>query len=160
MAAAVQVAGACLIQVNAGAGIESLGYSVNGVDATAEAFWIDVPGDENGGEQGPPIEIQFLGEIARIRMELSKWDSSVFAKVEARLKSATAGTPSTPGTLVFANSLDMRLLLNATNFDRNFPRAIPRGAIEMNRGTRWARAVIEWECHKDATGVLYNSTMS
>jgi hypothetical protein len=160
MAEAVQVAGACRVQVDSGEGIENLGYSVNGVDAVAEAFWIDVPGDENGGEQGPPIEIQYLGEIARVRMELSKWDSAVFAKIEARLNNATAGTPATAGTLVFANALEFRLLLNATNFDRNFPRAIPRGAIELNRGTRWARAVIEWECHKNGSGVLYNATMT
>ena len=162
MAAAVQVAGATTVKVDVGegAGIESLGFSVNGVDVVEEAFWNDVPGDENGGEQGPPIEIQYLGEIVRIRVEMSKWDSSVANKLRTRIPGGTLGTPGTPGSLMFAGTNTTRLLLDNTNLDINFPRTIVRGAIELNRGTRWARLVIEFEAHKDGTGVLYNSTMT
>ncbi len=33
--------------------------------------------DENGGDAGPPIEIQQLGEKATVRLELNKFDAAV-----------------------------------------------------------------------------------
>ena len=59
----IQVAGLAPIKVDG----ELLGYTRNGADTTKEAYWLDVPGDENGGDDGPPIDVQYLGEIARVR---------------------------------------------------------------------------------------------
>ena len=161
MAAAVQIAGACEIKVATNGGsLQSLGYTRNFADVTKEAFWVDVPGDENGGDEGPPIEIIYLGEIARVRLELTKWDATVAAIVKARLSGGTAGTPGSTGTAMFAGSKDLRLLLNAANDPRNFPRAIPRGSIEIGRGSKYSTLVCEFECHKDGSGVLYNTTTS
>ena len=68
MANLVHVAGLALIKISfGGSGYLELGYTRNGADITHEGFFLDVPGDENGGDEGPPIEIQFLGEIARVR---------------------------------------------------------------------------------------------
>lgn len=160
MPAAIVVAGAAPVYIDAGAGLELLGYTVNGVDSVAEAFWLDVPGDQNGGDSGPPIDIQNLGEIVRVRLEFSKWDATVAAKIRARVRGGTAGTPPTPGVLAFAGTLYYRLLINSPTIPENYPYAIPRHAQEINRGTRWSRFVAEFECHKGNGSVVYNQTTS
>lgn len=161
MAITVHAVGAALIKVDAqqGSGIESLGYSINGVDITEESFFSDVPGDQNGGDEGPPIAIQYFGEIARVRMELSSWDSAVADKVRAKLSDGTAGTPDTPGTILNGTATNFfRLIVVSTTEPQNFVFAIPRGAIEVNKGTKYSRFVVEWECHA-VSGTLYNTTI-
>lgn len=164
MARVVVVGGLCDVQVDSngnGTQLVSLGYTANAADVTREAFWLNVPGDENGGDDGPPIEIQFLGEIARIRLELTKWDIAVAAQIEARAQSFTSGQPGTAGTLMFADTQYFRLLLRTPTTPLNFPLAIPRGQIEINRGTKFSRLILEFECHKDGSdpGVLYNNSV-
>lgn len=160
----VNVAGLTLIKVGTGGGgtLEDLGYTRNGAETTKEAFWLDVPGDENGGDEGPPVEIQFLGEIARVRLELTKYDPLILEKVAARVAGITAGTVSASdvGVLMFNASKSIRLALANSNMPRNFPRAIPRGAIELNRGTKFSTALLEFECHKNGSGVLYNTSLT
>jgi hypothetical protein len=160
MALAVIVPGPALVRIDAGAGLEDLGYSDNGIVIDEEGFFLDVPGDQHGGDDGPPIDVQYLGEIARIRMELTKWDSTVAAKVEARLAGGTAGTPGTPGTLMFQDSKTIRLLIASTLLPRNYPRVFVRGAINCNRGTKYSRFVCEFEAHKNGSGVLRNAVTS
>lgn len=166
MAISVFNAGPALIKINdfQGGGIQSLGYTRNGADTTKEAFFVDVPGDQNGGDEGPPIEIQYMGEIARVRLELTKWDGAVAALITCRVAGATDGTPSAAGTFMFAQSKFVRLIIDGssayTSLDINFPCAIPRMPIELNRGTKYGILVCEFECHKDASGVLHNTSMS
>lgn len=143
-----------------------LGYTRNGVDETAEGYWLDVPGDQNGGDDGPPVEVQYLGEIVRVRLELTKWDETVADAIRKRVLSATAGVSSTPGTLMFSQSKFVRLTCNSASdndHDRNYPTAIPRMPIEQNRGTKYSTLVCEFECHAAAAGggsVIYNETVS
>lgn len=162
MAAAVQVPGAALIKIDAqqGAGLESLGYTINGADITHETFWGNVPGDQNGGDEGPPIAIQYFGEIARVRLELSKWDSAVAAKIEARVTDKSAGVIGTAGDLLDGTgSNHCRLVIASASLPRNFLFAIPRDAIEQNRGSKFARLVLNFECHA-LSGTLWNTTTS
>lgn len=159
MAVQVQVAGLASVKLDG----DLIGYTRNGVDVTKEAFWIDVPGDENGGDDGPPVDIQYLGEIARVRLELTKWDEAMADKIRARLKGETAGTIPTPGTLMAAGSKTYTLTIDCvdTTLVRHFYHAIPRMPIEMNRGTKFSTLVCEFECHKDGTtGLLYTDTAS
>lgn len=162
MTAAVIVDGAAVIKVGTGEeeALETLGYTRNGADVREEAFFLDVPGDENGGEHGPPIDVQIFGEIARIRLEMTKWDTTVAGEVRSRVKDGTAGVPQTAGTLMFGDNKAIRLLIHSTNRPQNFPRAFPRGAIEINKGTRYSMLVCEFEAHKDANGILYNAVTS
>lgn len=173
--AAIQVAGLATVQVGTwtDGALETLGYTRNGVNTTHEAFWLDVPGDANGGDEGPPIDIQFLGEIVRVRVELTKWDAAVFGRLCERFGGAealdgitpVAGTPVPAGSLVFANAGHMNLLISTANTEAwnaiQFPAAIPRQPIEINRGTKFSTVVCEFECHKDpiaasaTCGVLY-----
>ncbi len=138
----------------------SLGQTRNYAEVTKEAFFLDVPGDANGGDDGPPIEIQYLGEICRVRVELTKYDNTVANLVRARLNGGTAGTPGTAGSLMFAGTNIVRLVLDNANDPRNFNRAIPRMPIEIGRGTKYSTLICEFECHKDSAGLLYDNTTS
>lgn len=162
MAAAVKVAGLSTIKVGTGVGgaLETLGYTRAGGEVRSQAFYIDVPGDENGGDQGPPIEIQYLGEIARIRLELTKWDTTVGQSIRSRLLGGTEGTPGSAGTLMFSESKTVRVLISNANAPMNFPRCFLRGEWEINLGTKYSTLVLEFEAHKDANGILYNATIS
>jgi len=161
MAIAVNVAGAAQIQVNTGGSfaLETLGYTRNGADVTKEAFFLDVPGDANGGDDGPPIDIVYLGEIARIRLELTKWDNAIANKLRPRLYGGTLGQTGTPGTLMVGGSKTHRVLINTTNDDRNFPVCVLRMPIEINRGTKFSTLVLEFEAHS-VSGLLYNAVTS
>ena len=151
MASAIQVRGACQVKVGTGEAdaLEELGYTRNGADITLESMFLDVPGDQNGGDDGPPIDVQYLGDIARVRLELTKWDEAVADKAIPRVKGGTPGTPSLSGTLMFQDSKCYRLLLNSPSEPRNFLRAFPRMPIEINAGTKFSTLVVEFECHKD-----------
>ena len=158
MAEIVVVRGACQVRVATGedSALETLGYTRNGADITLESMFLDVPGDQNGGDDGPPIDVQYLGDIARVRLELTKWDEAVADKLLPRLRGGTAGTPGAPGTLMFQDSKSYRLLLNSASEPRNFLRTFPRMPIEMNAGTKFTTLVIEFECHENENGILYN----
>lgn len=162
MAHSVQVAGPAEIKVGTGStgALESLGYTAQGADVRNQGFFLDVPGDQNGGDQGPPIDVQYLGEIARIRLELTKWDDAIAAKIRTRLLAGTEGTPGTAGTLMFGDSKTVRVLVNTTTGPMNFPRSFIRGEWEINKGTKFSRLVVEFEAHKDSTGVLYNAVVT
>lgn len=164
MSRAVQVFGTVYVKTGTGSAdaLEDVGFSVNGVTITAEAFFEDIKGDENGGDGGPPIEIQYFGEMHRVRIELNKWDSTVVGHLQ-RLKGGTAGTPGAVGTLVFAGSKHFRLLLDnaAHAAPRNYLCAVLRDAQEINIGSRHSVYRLEFTCYKDPiTGVLYNSSYS
>jgi hypothetical protein len=164
MTVAVQVAGKSQIMIAADNNFTSLiqlGWTRDRCDIAHEGYWLDVPGDERGGESGPPVEIQFLGEIARVRLELSKWDLTQRDIVRSRVRGATVGQPAATGTLMFAGTNYIRLLINPAVQDPiNFPIAIPRGVIEQNRGSKWSLLVCEFECHMNSSGVLYNTATS
>ena len=147
----INVAGLATIKLDG----EVLGYTRNGADTTDEAYWLDVPGDENGGDDGPPIDIQYLGEISRVRLELTKWDETIANKLRARLKGAAAGQIDGVGTLVARLSKSFVLEIDSPALSRTYYRAIPRMPIEMNRGTKFSTLVCEFECHKGEDGKLY-----
>lgn len=161
MAAAVVVAGATLIRTGTGAAnaLEDLGYSINGVRIFEDVFTGDVPGDQNGGDAGPPIDVQYFGQVDRVEIEMSKFDAAVIAKIAPRLLGGSAGTIGTAGTLIAAGSKYYRLLLTATNFTRNYLCAVPRAAIETNWGTKFTMLRLVFDCYAFG-GTLYNTTTS
>lgn len=157
MTIAVVTTGPALVRTGTGVAgaLEDLGFSINGVQIIETVFESDVPGDQNGGEEGPPIDIQYFGQIDRIRMELSKYDEAVADKIRARLLGGTAGVIGTAGTLIAGSSVFYRLLIEPTTTPRNYVAAIPREPIEVNRGTKYSRLILEWECH-GFSGTLWN----
>jgi hypothetical protein len=164
MAETINVAGLASVLVGAEGvsmgSMSTLGTTQNGVTMVFDSYQENVPGDANGGDAGPPIDVQVFGETARVRCEFSKWDTTVADTIRARVSGGTAGTPPTAGSLMFQSSLSFRLLINAASSPINFLRAIPRMPIELNKGTRFSVLVIEFECHKNAAGVLWNRSTS
>ncbi len=155
MAITVNVDG--VTKVNFGAA--DLGYTRNGVDVTLEGFFIDIPGDQNGGDDGPPIDVQYLGEIARVRAELTKYDTAVALTVYERYTASAAGVPViTPGnSLMRQDGQFKELILSSAARTMTFSMAIPRSPIEVNKGTKFSTLVCEFECHSDA-GTVYTIT--
>ncbi len=164
MAVTPKVAGACQVMVAApsisSGALQTLGYTRNMADIRKEAFFLNVPGDQNGGDDGPPVDVIYLGETALIRLELTKYESVVANIVRARVDGGTAGQSAAPGTLMFSGGGSMRLLLNSPNNPYNFPRCFPRMPIEIGLGTKFSSLIVEFEAHKDAFGVLYNAVTS
>jgi len=151
MAATPQVFGPAQVSV----GGNALGYTRQGADIRNRGFFLDVPGDELGGDQGPPIDVQYLGEIAIVRLEMTKWDETVAASVRTRVSGGSEGVPGTAGTLMFTDSKTVALSIAPTSGGWLFGRAFLRGDWEINKGTRYAVHVFEFECHKDGSGNLY-----
>ena len=63
----------------------------DGVMITPEAYWIEVKTDDNGGEAGPPTEIQYIGETSRIRCEMTKYDPNNALLLQTRLNGLNLG---------------------------------------------------------------------
>ncbi len=159
MALQVHVAGPALVRVDYGIGLRDLGYSANGVDITSTPYFLDVPGDEKGGDNGPPIESQIFGYTAEVRLDLTKYDQETAEILEARFANLTMANPPVPGSLLRGSGGSIRLLIHSANQPRNFPAAVARGAIQVNKGTRHSRFLIDFTCY-DWLGVLWNTVTS
>lgn len=160
MAAAIQVAGLVTIQVDTGSAhaLETLGYSINGVEIEENIFTLPVHGDEHGGDAGPPIDIQYLGQVDTVRMELSKWDDAVLDRIRARLWNSGFTTPAAGqvlsaniGALFFGGGFYYRLALDAANsgFDRDYIRVIFQEPIIVNRGVKHSIARLTATCYRE-----------
>jgi len=162
MAEQVNVAGAVTVKVAlpASGSLSTVGKTRNGPEVVEQPFFLPVPGDDNGGDAGPPIDIQYLGEIAQIRLELTKYDPTVVEAIRAFVAQATLGTPATPGTLMFQDSKAGRLVLSCANAPQNFPRVVFQEPIQRNIGTRFTVCIISATAYKDANGVLFNNTVT
>lgn len=171
MAEAIQVPGAVHILIAIpGQTLAGLGWSNNGVSIIEEKFHENVHGDQNGGDGGPPIDIQYYGEIHRIRLELITFDEAVKKALLAVVSNGTPGIRPEPGTLMLASGSYFRCLLRPRAFEingdvthlRNYPRCFVRGQPEFNSGSKHMRATLELECHApsgpgDATKALWNT---
>jgi len=160
MPEAIQVPGACHIYVDTNTGaFEALGYSINGVEISQTPFFLNVPGDQNGGDDGPPIDVQYLGELQYLRMELSKWDSAVANKCICIVKGAPIGQTSSPGLLMAGGGHCYKVSLRSQILFRTYQLCFLRNQVETQRGTKFARLMLEWECHASG-GLLYTQTIS
>lgn len=154
-----QNSGAVLVKVAYGGGsLVSLGYAEDQTEPAINPFWHNVPGDQRGGIDGPPIDIQLLGATALIRLALSSWDATVAAQITAFTGTASVGTLPTPGTFIFANNLHYRVCLVCASNPLNFPVCIPRGSVVIGKGTKYSRFICEFEAHMDASFVLFNTS--
>lgn len=143
-----------------GSTLSTLGYSRGGVVTVLDPYFDEVPSDRNGGENGPPVDFVWLGQSATIRLEMTEFDNTVAAFVNAVLRGGTAGQPSAAGSLMFSDSKYFRLLIHSTTNPINFPVAFPRGQIEYERRSSYATHVMEWAAYKYSSNDLYNATTS
>jgi hypothetical protein len=161
MAKAPHVAGAAWVKVGFPTALEDLGYTRNGAETRQETYLQDVLGDENGGDDGPPIEIIYLGETARVRLEMTKYDMVVANLISARLSGGTPGVVPASGTMIFAGNKFQRVCLVCANEPVNFPRCVCREPVELNKGTKFSTLVLEFVAYMDpVTRVLWNTVVT
>ena len=102
-----------------------------------------------------------LSETARVTILLSTWDDTALALQRGRQTGATGGQVPAAGSLMFQDSKDFRLVINATNEPFNFPRAILADEPEnINKGTKHSKLLMVWECSQNDSGLLWNTTVS
>lgn len=163
MAYAAIVYGAGLVKIDAGSGLESLGYTRNGVATINESRFVDVPSDRNGGEQGQPAELLLLPRpvTASIRLELTEWDTAVATKIAALIRGGTEGTYPLTTTLMFQGTKYFRLLIHSSTGPLNFPVCVPRGPLEPGeRSSKFSVFVAEFEAYQYASNALYDASTS
>ncbi|MGH7743823.1 MAG: hypothetical protein ACREQ5_03255 [Candidatus Dormibacteria bacterium] len=178
MAVAIQVAGLCTVQVASSGSLSplpslvTLGYTMDGAEITFNGFFLDVPTDENGGDAGPPTDVQFMGMTANIRLQFTKYDETVMQFCRVRLVGQTVGIPGLPtasggyaqgsvGQLLIGGDYTYRLLLNSPSNPYNFPTAFPRDPENLNRGTKFSTDVMEWYALRGGVGAaLYNVSIT
>lgn len=160
MAIAIHVPGPTRVWVDTGPANawELLGYSRNGIDIDETPYQENVAGDENGGDAGPPIEIVMLGETARLRCEMNKYDTAVMDKLTVRVKGGTIGHSPTVGTKLFGDGKTFKVWLDCTldnTQSRVYQRCSPLEPSSVGKGARSSTYVVPFNAYKDGSSVLY-----
>ncbi len=153
-----------LVDLADGNGLVTLGTGADMPVITDEAYWFDVPGDSHGGPQGPPIDIQYLGQVRRGRVEMSRFDNVVYERMKSRMANTADGNTVADadiGNLMIQDSKTIRVLFRSTNRVRNFPIAFVRDSIELPQGTKYSGLLMIFEAHRNqTTGVIENTLPS
>ncbi len=182
----IQVAGGSNLYIADGApaapGGGTLYWFGEQMDDTAivtREFFNDVPGDSNGGPQGPPIERQALGRIVQISINLSTWNQTVRYWVERQnmysvngaVQDWEVGTPLLQYhrfrlLIVPARNNQMTLAAPANKSDDwftfNFPTVLMSSPIECGQGTKFSSLSFTFEAHRgpqidsNTRGVIWN----
>ncbi|MEM6798543.1 MAG: hypothetical protein AAF589_03430 [Planctomycetota bacterium] len=164
MSVGVVVRGLTTVKIQVPSGnVLTLGYSRNAVEISEQPFYHDVPGDENGGDEGPPVDVQFLGMTHLVRMRLSKFDSAVADELHKFVPGSVKGTPAPTGQLLFlgsTNELSFRVILDNPVDPRSYGRCLIRTPLDHDRSNKFSELVVEFTAYKDASGVLFNSTIT
>lgn len=158
------------LQFTAAGTLSKLGETMDMTDIEERAFFHNVPGDRHGGPQGPPIEVQWLGSMCVVRMDLSRWDTVVFDELRKRkIHTGTLGTVALTdvGKLMLTANM-FRLCLVSTTRPLNFPCVLLRDAIPFGMGTKFTSIGLQFECHRmpetvaswAAEGVLYDTNVT
>jgi hypothetical protein len=168
----VHVAGLATIMINSApenaSTMKVLGYTQDGAYLGFQPFAQEVPGDENGGDAGPPIEKIWMGEVCQVQLDFTKWDAveaSVIAKRLREFGQLTAVNPTGRGARATAGQLMFQrafcLGIDAPWQKLVFPVAIPDQPIQTNLGTKYARMSITFTCYRNSLangGILYSES--
>lgn len=128
-------------------------------------FWHDVHADSHGGPQGPPVERQHLGKIARGTLTLSKWNPLVLEHLHKHNLMATEGTllETEIGGLTLKDR-HFRVLIYpkrtnvtlgaATDYHLtwNFPCAVLGSPVQLGQGTKFSALRLSVEAHRAPAG--------
>lgn len=141
--------------------MEFLGYTRGGVRITEQIYTDELKSDAGGGERGPAVDFQFLGETHFVDAELAQFDEAIFQKLADRVNVAATRAK---GMLLGCAGGYFRLALISTGFLRNYARAfvvdpIEHGAVGMQ--TKYPR--INFTCLEipgQANGKPWNTSIS
>ena len=136
--------------------------TLDGSHITERRYESEVYGDENGGPEGPPIDIQRFGEMHVVRLILTKWNEAAGDLIRGASVIAgdlTAFMP-TPGILEIQDGYVMQLLINSPRRPRNYPLAIFQEPKEINLGAKHSQWIVIASCyHPPGGGKIYDSTI-
>ena len=134
-----------------------LGESEDSITIRKRPFFSDVKGDRYGGNDGPPIEKQFLGYIAEFDLKMSKWDPAQVAKLEniGGLLTTNGTVPlASIGALVMATR-GIRFLLYCnrdTTQTINFPCCLWEQPITTGKQTKYSSCGVGVVAHRAPEG--------
>lgn len=158
------VAGPISVWVDTGStnALQQLGWTLNGINIEAIGFISPIHSDENGGEQGPPVDYQLMGQQHRITLELSKPVMTVVAALEKFYNPNTSSANVGTGMLLGCSSGTFRLLLMSptagATFLRNYISCVILEPIDYSPiGSQATRVRITFTANV-VGGVLYNQT--
>jgi hypothetical protein len=145
--------------------LSTLGYTVGGVNIIENVYHSDIQNDEDGGPEGPPADVQIMGQIDYVQLVLNKYDAAVWTVLCASTPGGTQGLAPTPGTLMLQSGNYWRLLLVGTNFTRNYTRVIIREPRQLSVGSKHSVAILTAQCFRDPNSSptanrLWNTTAS
>lgn len=133
----------------------NLGEAYDMVDTEDRAFFHDVHSDRNGGPQGSPVEVQYLGAMIVINFTLSMFNQTTVELLHQR------GVNVTPGTIAqneigqfMLQDKSVRLLLDTNNpLDvRNYPCCLVRDPIRVGSGTKFSQYVFSFTAYRGPCG--------
>jgi hypothetical protein len=133
-----------------------LGYCEDGVPISIIPHVTEIYSDDNGGREGTPTEVQFLGARASMRLILTKYDKDKCDLLSSFSSAALAsnnnkGILPVIGSFMRQDGLAAVLNLAGVNESRSFATAYLRGNYEINSGTRYRRYICEFEALMNQT---------
>lgn len=147
-----------------------LGTSLEDNEVVVEKMYHDVHSDRHGGQQGPPIEKQFLGMMGRGQLRLSVWDPEITIQLEREGGLfASAGTvPDTAVGALVLRDRSFRLIFEATRDStksRNFVCVLFSNFRVIAGGTKYAMATFDFEAHRAPPGhakanIMYDADLT
>ena len=134
----------------------TLGYADDRIMIDERPFYEDIRNDGFGGAAGMPSDVQYLGSIAVVTMNLNRLNMTnidLLGTLDSLDATPTDGLMPTIGSFVKQDSLNGALVLtsgNATNGEvRTFPNAFLRQGRRFNVGVRHQIYTLVFECHID-----------
>lgn len=162
MAIQRNVACACLVKVDTGSAnaLESLGYSISGINIEVRPFNEPVHSDENGGPQGPPVDIIHHGEMHVLTFDAVSYDPAVEVKVVPFKGTTDGSSAATACGQLFADSGSYRVLFLGSSFTRNYLRCVISSKNLGQVGSHASVTRYTIEAYPNASKVLWNTITS
>jgi len=135
------------IQKSGGA-FDPIGFTRDGVPVRIEPRYFDIATDDRGGERGVPSDTQFLGAIANLNLDLTKYEKDQLDQLKTFTDDATIAVGTVPefGRLIVQEGIAMAIRLNGGKEKKTFHTCFIRQAIEYNSGTRARFYRLGFEC--------------
>ena len=171
MASYVQVAGFSNLLVGFPdddyATLDILGTQMDDTQISVAPIFHDVPGDEQGGPQGQPIEKQHLGYRVTGSFSLSKWDPAVVRQIRQYALSAEGRVTAAEMGALMLRDRSIRIVVSPTKvnaipvgaqdagadyFFWNFPCCLVTSPIETGQGTKFSVARFSFEAYRVPAG--------
>ena len=126
----------------------SLGYADDRIQIEERPFWEDIRNDAFGGAAGMPSEVQYLGSIAIVTMNLNRFTDNIedLAGIDS-IPGVAYGTMPQVGLFMRQNTMAGNLILSNRTEILTYTVAFLRQGRRFNVGTRHQIYSLVFECH-------------